>query len=920
VSVRPAAAVLLGLVVSASAGCGGKKEATVPAGLEDGRGLSRKAAVDPPVAGYMFATVRERTIGPLLARRGSAEQAAGLAAWVTVAEGSGRRVIVVAIGARGIPRGSETVIANVSVDTTSLVVKPMRGQAPGFVVAWTSLTDRGKSLWAVAVSDNGEPRTKPVELTRTDDDIVWLDVLPTDKGAVCMWAEETRGSDANLLAAPLDTDGHVRGAATRMAAGVVGWHALEAPEGIGLSTVTVPPRAPEGKGKGDRPLIRENRPGGALTYRLFDADAHPLAPAVVVTPKPIVSGDVEVTRRGGRLVFAWTDRTAEEPSVAIATLDEALAKAPAPAGAPARIESAHKLADARGGASLLGLASGPAGLAVMFEAPVRRKGESRRVHVARVGPSWVVERPMLSLDVVGRGQPELAATASGFAVLATTPNCELESPSCANADALATVLRTDDKLALVQREPLTFMADPATIGWGMSCDGEACIALAASPSPGEPSRIRTAVVRPRAGSKPIPSLSASMSGAAPKASAYIADVTAIASGETVVDIATTRIGDADLVATLTVKGEDPAKPASAGPAPSSEDAKMAPVTLTTRVVGDSGESTAPNVITVRALPVGGVAIAGAEKPEDGAAVAYVARQGGDPEVRVARLDRRGRKTADVQLTSAKGDASDVTITWAGNGWVVAWVDGRDGNGEVYATKVTMDLVRLSHEERLTTAKGDASDLTALAVGHDVWLAWADPRDSASAGVADVFVTAVHMRDAKRAFDEQRLLATAAHSRTPQLALGPTGPQIVWIEEAPMGAETPSASGYGAFWARLDATGKPTDPPIRVPLAGDGVATSAVLDLAGKPPHAIVARSTPDGISLDGVDLGASPPRAAALLALDGPPSLDVALALAERRSGDAATSVGSVVYFNDDGPRPADRRARRARVSWTAEK
>ena len=260
----------------------------------------------------MFAALRERTVGPFFARRGAGPAAAGLVAWVTVAEGSGRRILTIPIDARGVPRGGETAVATVSVDTTTLVVRPMRGVAPGFVVAWTSLTDRGKSLWAVAVGDDGAARAKPVELTRTTDDIVWIDIVPTDHGSVCLWAEETRGGDANLLAAALNTDGHVRGVPTRVAQGIAGWHALELPGGIGLSTVASAPldakaRAPE------RPLLREGRGGGALSFRRLDADAHALSPPVVITPKPVVSGDVEVVRSGRRLVFAWTDRTQEEP-------------------------------------------------------------------------------------------------------------------------------------------------------------------------------------------------------------------------------------------------------------------------------------------------------------------------------------------------------------------------------------------------------------------------------------------------------------------------------------------------------------------------------------------------------------------------------------------------------------------------------
>jgi hypothetical protein len=879
----PALALALATVVA----CGGKKDARAPSGTDDDRALrTKKPAPEPPVAGYMFAAVRERTIGPFLARRGAGADAAGLAAWVTVAEGSGRRVIVVPIGPRGAPRGGETVVANVSVDTNSLVVKPMRGPSPGFIVAWTSLTDRGESLWSVAVGDDGAARAKPVELARTTDDIVWLDVIPTDKGSTCVWAEETRGSDANIVAAALDTDGKVRGAPTRVASSVVGWHALEIPGGLGLSTVTAPP--PDGRGKTpDRPLVAEARPGGALAYRRLDSDAHPVGPVATVTAKPIVSGDVEVAHAGSRLVFAWTDRSTEEPSVAIASIDET--------GSGGRAEPPRKLADARGGASLLALAAGNAGIAVMFEAPVRRKGERRRVHVARVGSGLNLTRPTLSLDVVGRGQPELAATTTGFAVLATMPDCEAESPACANAEAVATMLRTDDKLAVGQREPFTFQGDPATLGWGMTCDAENCGALTASPSgPGSPSRIRSAFVRPRGESKAV--AVAPPKPASTDSGARVADVTAVVSGETIVDVASARVGDKDIVATLGMKADEAAKPT--GP-----EARAATTTLETRLVGDSGEAGPPNVVTVRALQVGGVAIAAADKAEDGAAVAYVARQGGDPEVRVARLDKQGKKTTDVQLTSAKGDASDVTITWAGNGWVVAWVDGRDGNGEVYAARLSLDLVRTSKEERITTAPGDASDLVALPFGNDVWLAWADPRESPKEGLADIFVTAVRMRDAKRSFDEQRVLPTAAHSRTPHLAVAHEMVQLAWIEEAPMGAETPSASGYGAFWARLDPTGKPLERPTRIPLAGEGAATSVVLDGGGR---AIVARSTSDGISLDGVDLGVTPPRTAALLSLDGPPSLDVAL----------AASRGDVVYFNDDGPKPVDRRARRARIAW----
>jgi hypothetical protein len=907
VTLRGAAAMMLVVVTSATIGCG--KDARAPVGIDDDRAGLRTPTAESAVTGWSFASVGDRLLGPVSTRRGAGPGAAGMIGWVSSAEGNFRRIIVLPTDARGAPRGSETVVAAIPIDTTMFVVKPMRGPSPGFVLAWTSLTDRGKALSILAIDDAGVPRGKAVELARTTDDIVWVDVVPTDRGAVCLWAEETRSADANVVAAPLDPNGHVRGTATRVAQGVIGWHALPLSRGFGLSTVAA---AAPSKGE-----ARAARKGSMLAFQRLDDDAAPIGPSQAITPQATpVSGDVEVVSEGGapgegrgigRVVFAWTDRSGSEPHVTIAGATEK------------SVEPPRRLTGGRGGASLLSLVRGPAGIGALYETPTRMKTDPRRVHLARITPELAIAKKPLTIDVVARSQVELAATATGFALVATTGDCG----SC--AEGIATVIRTDADGAIVQRELLMFLTDPASHGWGLSCDGDTCFTLAASPGPpGTPPRMRTTTVKPRANAPAPPQATA----AAPATGPRVLDVTAIATGESVFDLATTRIGDATVAVLLTSKSDG--KKGDAGSS------------LTTRIIGESGEPSAPAVLSNRALAVGGVAIAGAEKPEDGGAVAWVARENGDPEVHVTRIDRRGRRMNDIQLTTTKGDATNVTITWAGNGWIVAWVDARDGNGEVYATKVSPELQRIAREERITNAPGDASDLVALANGSDVWLAWADPRGSARDGLADIYVSAVHMRDAKRSFDEQRVLATAAHSRTPRLAraapasavtdaAAPRGPDataiagrsdagaprgndgavggaraddvlVAWIEEAPMGAATPDASGYGAYWARLGAGGKVAVAPVKMPIGGEGAASAVVFEggLRG-----VIARTNPDGIALDAVDLSRSPPVASPVLMLDGPPSLDVVMVL-----------DGDVLYFNDDGPIASDRRARRARITW----
>lgn len=858
-----ALAVLVALALFA---CGGK-DSKLPVGVSATDAATRKPNVTPQaIVGHLLGTIGDHAIGPFMART----ERGGMVAWITPPEATSRRVVVNPVSAVGEPRGGARAIATVGVDATMLVVRPTRGASAGFALAWTVLTDKGEALWTVVLNDDGVPRAEPVELTRTTDDITWVEIIPTDAGAVTVWTEETRGNDANVFAAGLDVDGKVRGVPARVAKGVTGWHALEVPGGVGVSTV------------GASANGGANGKGGPLTYQKVDAEGRAASTPVPVVTASVVSGDIEVARAPARLVFAWTDRTGLDPSVGAASL-----------GDDGALEPARKIVEGRGGATLLGLAAGKAGTALVYEAPaLKGAGDARHVYTAHLGAGPALDSKSQPFEVMGRGAPEIVATDNGFALLAPQRDCDTGSPRCLDAPVIPSLVRTDGALLPVQREPFGFGADPAQLAWGVSCDHDLCVALAASGA--APSRVRAAEVRARS------NVSSQATAAPPVEGPHIEEISAIMTGETVVDLALAHVGPDTLLVTLSSKPDPPGAKVRVG----LDDAKTAPLSINARPIDAQGTVGAPVLVTNRALAVGGVAIAPAEKPEDGAAVAWVARDNGDPEVHVTKIDRKGKKTNEVQLTTIKGDASDVAITWANGSWIVAWVDGRDGNGEVYATRLGLDLSR-NAGERITNAPGDASDLVALRVGDQVWLAWADPRESPKDGMADIYVAAVGTKDAKIVVKESRLLATAAHSRTPQLAAVPGGLEVAWIEEAPLGAPSSSGSAYGALAAKLATDGRVLERPVKLATGGEGAVTSVALEPHPGGIHAVVARATAEAIALDGLELTAPRPHAYPLVTLDGPPSLDVALVL---------DSTG--LFFNDDGPAVADKRARRARVVW----
>jgi hypothetical protein len=862
------------------------EQVRVPWTSDEHRVAPPPAAAPAAARSHLAATIPRKAIGPFLARSAQG----GLLAWITgVERGSGQELDVVLLGQDGAPLGQPHAASQVPLEATALVVRPSGAAKGGWLVAWSALLDRGEAVSVLALAPDGTVQHAPYDVQRTTDHVKWLDVVPASRGAMCVWAEETLAGDANLLAAPVGADGKPRGQPVRVVRGAYGWATTRDADGVDLAVIGDGRggggggAGPPGAASGDATAGGGSVSAGTLSWLRLDDDGHPRGLPIPIATRPTVSGDVDLVPVGPRgWLLGWTDRTGEDARVMLA----AVGPNGDVTGPPRRaMESAR-------GAALLSLAAGPAGVALAWAEPRLRERATRSVHIASVSLDELSAQPAASVDLGSAGSPELVATGHGFALLAPARAC-LEGSDRCDGPLVPSYVRLDAHLQPVQSEPLYVGPEvaPAALAWALQCVGDGCISLTADAAP--TTGVYTVDLKDRASPFRAPTV-APLPADAPR----LAGVATVASGQPYADVAAVRVGDETLLATLTSAVES-GEPRARGAA------RQAATLALRRFDANGRPQGTPAVMTSRALAVGGVAMAAAPRPDDGVALAWVARDDGDPQVHVARLDRRGRRTNEVQLTTHKGDASDVVIDWAGDGWLVAWVDTRDGNGEVYATKVDRDLQRTAREERITRAPGDAGDLALSVRGDTAFLAWSDPRESPREGLADIYATTLRARDAKRAGDDVRVLSTAAHSRSPALVPAGDGVVVAWIEDAPQGLD---AHGT-AMVARLDGGARVVGVPQPLPLADPGSASALAAAPDGGGARIVIVRTNKDDVSLDVVYVRAdgTPARTAwPLDDLDAPGTFDVALALA-----------GDALYFDDVGTSPADHRVRRAVLTWS---
>jgi hypothetical protein len=168
------------------------------------------------------------------------------------------------------------------------------------------------------------------------------------------------------------------------------------------------------------------------------------------------------------------------------------------------------------------------------------------------------------------------------------------------------------------------------------------------------------------------------------------------------------------------------------------------------------------------------------------------------------VDKTGRKLSQRMLTHKMGDLSDVALAAAGPDYLVAWIDERSGDPELYATRVNHALRSVAPEQRITQAPGAATDLSLVATKTGALAVWADTRDSEQAGTADIYASALRASDANRGAAELCLQKTHSHSFAPTSHAYRSGALVAWLESASDRAEGEPAH---VSFAVLDEAGR-----------------------------------------------------------------------------------------------------------------
>jgi hypothetical protein len=350
-------------------------------------------------------------------------------------------------------------------------------------------------------------------------------------------------------------------------------------------------------------------------------------------------------------------------------------------------------------------------------------------------------------------------------------------------------------------------------------------------------------------------------------------------------------------------------------------------TLGVRALSAEGVPGKTQMLSRRALSIGGVALASAPGGKvNETALVWVNRDKLEAQVQIAKLGPGGDKLASKPLTTlarkpnkngVPSEVSDVAVAYkpasepgktTDDGWIVAWVDTRDGNAEIYVATVDRTLRKVVNDRRVTEAPGDSAEVQIAVRGKETFLVWSDARQNPDEGNGDIHIVRLDTRTLQKVGPEVRLFSSTAHSRSPSVSLAGDRVVVAWIEEPSPDAKGEDADA-GVRLALLDERGGLLGSPRLVRGEEQSPVTSVTVGCSASRCRGMLTSALRENMLLDAFEFapGAPPGPLKALAALTGGVSADV--------SPSFTSPSASTLFFGDDATNGSGR-VRYMTIAW----
>ncbi len=769
-------------------------------------GEHAKAALGPLLPAYELARVEPGTYGPV----SLALDVGTLSVWASPGT-KDRTWFVRSIDRDGRATAAPKAIGKTSLELGLVTLASVSQGLRSLLVYSTQTSTQTTTLHALLLDPSGSPKAPLIDLATLESPLLWTQVIDTSAGPLVLYAV-ARDNLAEVRAMGLTSGGAMRFVDREVALGLRAWQVVSAPDGAALAVVRATSQGL----------------GGAVSLLLLDHTATVTKGPINLDDNATAELDLDLTRVGHNYVLAWSDRRGIDSRILLAAVDPSGSIVTKPSFGLLGIgeQTLVKIVPpAKGGRAVL-----------VWENPTLPFAR-RMLSLAEVDQNAHLGQNVVHLACSSRSStlPEIVATEDGIRVLTFD---DFGGPSgTESTEPMPTFVEFGPELLPRAAVPLTLqgakdkLAIPL-LAWGLDCR-HGCRATAAldnSPVTIATIALTDAAQRPRATEKVRELVSTGFS-ARPR----LERLDSIAEVEPLADLTVSRKSDGFHLATVTYF--DPTTPlkrlSKAGP-----DGRTDPLQARVDVfsIGPDGDARLPRAISYRATSLPGLSMSTARTQGSGSAVAWAASDQGQPQLFLSLLGDDTKKRSQRMLTHKQGRLDDLTLTAVDDGWLVAWVDERTNELELYASRVTKNLERQGKEQRLTNRPGDLSAIALVPLHDEAIVIYVASHKTARKRGVELYSRRISLLDAQPLAVEHRIMEVPGAVKFLNATIHEDGIMLGWLE---IPTDSGPADGTTRLrLLRLDAKGQAASKSTMLGLA-DAVPASLALECPNANCHGIL---------------------------------------------------------------------------------